>query len=419
MFKGSIARATLRTSAVLGLRLIAQAGTLLAVARVLGPAGFGIFAGIAALAVLIGTLSSLGTHLVLLAEVSRNPEREDEVLRYALPSTLLFSLPLLALYIVLAAWIMPAAALSTWVLLAIGVSELVLQPLLNMTSVQQLGRERIAFSQLLLVSPLLLRLLAAVALLILKPEDTISVYALFYVLASVLALVLAYSLLPRPWPAPASWRRIRFAELKASIGYAFLNITAAGPAELDKALSIKLLSAHAAGLYAAAARVIGAAILPVVALMVSVMPRFFRAAGSYEETHKRLVAWVFGVSLVYGVGLAVVFGLAADLLDHLYGAQYRGVGEVLRWLCPAIPALALRMAAGNILMSQDRPWVRVGFEIIGLGTLMLCAIVLAPRYGVQGMAFALVTSEMCMAVSGCLFVYTVLRRSGPTDAHQK
>lgn len=48
MLNGPIARATIRTSFVLGLRLLVQAGTLLLVARMLGPADYGAFAAIAA-----------------------------------------------------------------------------------------------------------------------------------------------------------------------------------------------------------------------------------------------------------------------------------------------------------------------------------------------------------------------------------
>ena len=66
MFKGAIARSTIRTSFVLGLRLVVQAGTLLLVARMLGPEQYGAFAAIAALAVLMGTFATFGTHFVLL-----------------------------------------------------------------------------------------------------------------------------------------------------------------------------------------------------------------------------------------------------------------------------------------------------------------------------------------------------------------
>ncbi|MGH8403185.1 MAG: lipopolysaccharide biosynthesis protein, partial [Gammaproteobacteria bacterium] len=59
--KGPIARGTIRTGIVLGLRLLVQAGTLLLVARLLGPREYGAFAGVAALAVMLGTLATFGT----------------------------------------------------------------------------------------------------------------------------------------------------------------------------------------------------------------------------------------------------------------------------------------------------------------------------------------------------------------------
>ena len=62
--QGPIARGTIRTSFVLGLRLLVQADMLLIVARMLGPHQFGAFAGVAALAVILGTLLTFGIHLV-------------------------------------------------------------------------------------------------------------------------------------------------------------------------------------------------------------------------------------------------------------------------------------------------------------------------------------------------------------------
>ena len=68
---GPIAQSTLKTTAVLGVRLFVQAGTLLIVARMLGPEQFGVFVGVAALAVMLGTLSTFGSHLMLLGEMAK------------------------------------------------------------------------------------------------------------------------------------------------------------------------------------------------------------------------------------------------------------------------------------------------------------------------------------------------------------
>ena len=111
-FKGPIARATLRTSFALGLRVLALAGTLLLLARLLGPTRFGTFAALAALAVFLGTLATFGANITLLRDLSRDASRHDAVLPCALGATALCGSLLLALYLVLAfAWL-PVGALT-------------------------------------------------------------------------------------------------------------------------------------------------------------------------------------------------------------------------------------------------------------------------------------------------------------------
>ena len=80
MLKGPVALGTIRTSFVLALRLFIQAGTLLLVARMLGPKEFGAFAGISSLAVLLGALSTFGTNMVLFGEISKESTKRNQVL---------------------------------------------------------------------------------------------------------------------------------------------------------------------------------------------------------------------------------------------------------------------------------------------------------------------------------------------------
>ena len=176
--RGPIARATLRTSAVLGIRLLVQAGTLLIVARVLGPHDFGAFAGVAALAVMLGTLSNFGTHIELLAEVSREPQRHATVLPVALSTTLLCGSALFALYMLLATTLLGEAGIGIDVLIALGLAELILQPLLNLPGAEHQGHGRIATSQLLTTLPLAMRLLAAATVWLLHPLDPLRDYAI-------------------------------------------------------------------------------------------------------------------------------------------------------------------------------------------------------------------------------------------------
>ena len=402
--RGPIARATVRTSAVLGLRLLAQAGTLLIVARLLGPRQFGAFAGIAALAVMLGTLSTFGTHLVLLREVSRAPERRAAVLPFALSTTLLCGLLLLGLYLLVTLALLREAGVAAGVLLAIGSAELLLQPLLNLPAVEHQGHGRIATSQLLLALPMGLRLAAALAVWWLHPVDPLHAYALGYLLASAVALAVAVATLREVWPAPRDWRLPQLADLRDAAGYAVLNLTAAGPAELDKTLALKLLPLAAAGVYAAGARVIGALTLPVIALMLSALPRLFRETETGPARSGRLLRGLFAAALAYSLLLAGVLWLAAPLFDLLFGPHYRGIDSTIRWLTLAVPGMALRIAAGGALMALGRPWMRVSFEVVGLLVLTAAALLLARVLGMAGMLIALACSEWTMAFIGGLML---------------
>lgn len=413
--KGPIARGTFRTSAVLVLRLLVQAGTLLLVARLLGPREYGAFAGIAALAVLLGTLATFGTHVVLLAEVAKDATRCEQVLPYAIPTTLLCGAALLLVYLLVCTLALREAGVSLAVLLAIGMTEMWLQPLFSLPATEHLALGRIARSQLLTILPLTLRLVAAAAVFMLHPADLLAAYGYGYFLASLIALIVATVTMPAPWPRPHLWRLPHKLELRTAVGFAVLNITATTPVELDKTLATKLLPLAASGLYAAGARVIGAATLPVIAMMLSALPRLFREGQEDPKRTSSLLWWIFAAAFVYSISLAIVLWLIAPVFVWVFGAKYHGIEHVIHWLCLAVPGMALQMAAGSVLMAFGRPWMRVGFELVGLLVLLVSSTLLVPHWGLQGMALALVCMEWAMTVLGIGFVVYVRRNRSEQD----
>lgn len=416
---GPIARGTIRTSFVLGLRLIVQAGTLLIVARMLGPHQFGAFAGVAALAVVLGTLSTFGTHLVLLGEVSREPARRDRVLEYAVPSTLLCGIILLALYLLIYALALSKAGIAFKVLLAIGLTEMWLQPLFNLPAMEHLALGRIARSQLLTTLPLALRLLAAATVFLLNPANLLASYSYAYLLASLIALAIATATMPGHWPKWASWRLPTKREIREAAGYAALNITAAGPSELDKTLAVKLLPLASAGMYAVGARVISAATLPVIAMMLSALPRLFREGQDQPKRTARLLRWIFGATLAYSLALALVLWFVALAFVWLLGVRYEGLQHTIHWLTLAVPGMALRIAAGGILMALGKPWMRVAFEIAGLAVLVITAVILTLRFGATGMPLALACAEWTMTLLGWGFVMTNRPNTAAQDQNEQ
>lgn len=397
--KGPVALATIRTSIVLGMRLCVQAGTLLLVAWLLGASQFGAFAGVAALALMLGTLATFGTHLVLLGEVAKEPSRREQILPYAIPCTLFCGSLLLVVYLLISVHLLDEAGLSIFVLLLIGIAETLLQPLFALMTSEHHALGRIARAQLLQLLPMVIRFGAAVIVYVLHLSHPLEAYALGYVAASMASLAYGASLLPARWPSWRCWRLPCRREWAGTFGYAVINITRAGPSELDKTLALKLLPPGVAGVYAAAARVIGAITLPVVAMMLSALPRLFRE-GSGSQSTAHLLGWMYAVALGYSLLLAGALWLFAPVFDSIFGEQYQGITEMIRWLCPAIPGMALRLVAGNALMALGKPWMRVGFEVAGLMVLVIAGVVLVGWLGVIGLPLALACAEWTMTVVG-------------------
>lgn len=409
--RGPIALATLRTSLILGIRLAMQAGTLLLVARVLGPERFGEFAGVAALAVVIGTLSSFGTNLVFLGEVSKEPGRRMHVLAYALPTTLLCGTLLLAVYLLFAGVYLSASGVSLMVLLAIGAAEILLQPLFAFLSNEHLAMERIARSQVVISLPLVMRLLAASLVFMVDAADPLAAFSFGYLIASAIALSLATATSSAPWPTLRDWRLPSRSELHQSSGYAALAFTACGPGEIDKTLAAVLLTPSSSGLYAAGTRVIGAVTLPVIAMLLSALPRLFREGHTQPRETTRLLRWILVAALLYSALITAVLWLAAPAFMGLFGPGYEGISQMIQWLCLAVPGIALRIAAGSMLMALGRPWMRAGFEIAGVIVLLVCSLMLTGRLGGTGMAVALACAEWTMAALGLALIASARMRA--------
>ncbi len=401
MFKGPIALATIRTSVVLGGRLIAQAGTLLLLASTLGPDGFGVYAGLGAMAVLLGALANFGTHLTLLRDTSRASHNVDAALRLALGTTAFCGSILLLVYIVLSRLLLPIPSGAHWVILCLGSAEILFQPFLVVAAMERHGRGQIARSQVLLIQPLLVRLLVVSAIAVLAPENPLTWYVCGHLAATILPLGCVVLRAPVVWRQPFRWRRARRSDLRALTGYAVMNASANGVSELDKMLAVRLLPFDTAGIYSAASRVVGSLVLPVMAMMLAAMPRLFRDRAGDS---KYLQYWLFAFAGGYGLLAAVVMVVAAPWVEFLLGGAYVGVSDFISLLAFAVPAVSVRSAATNVLTTLERPWTRVCLELIGWLVIVVLALAFVHSRGSSGLALSIICAEWLLAAASVILI---------------
>jgi O-antigen/teichoic acid export membrane protein len=395
---GPIAKSTIKTTFVLGLRLVVQAGTLLCVARMLGPEQFGAFAGVAALAVLMGAFATFGTHLVLLGEVSKDPACRTDVLTYAVPTTLITGSFLFFAFLAACLWLFSSIQIPLSVFICIGLTEIILLPLFVLPATEQLAQEKTARSQLQMLFPLTLRSLAAIALLVAGSTQPLTVFSWLYLSTAVISLFFIWMTNKNSWLTVSEWKLASKQQLRNSAGYAALSMTAAAPGELDKVLASKLLPPEIGGLYSAASRIIASATYPVIALMLSALPRLFVLATHESDKNKKLVKWIFVSVFCYSFLLAGMLWLLSPLLEVIFGKKYEGMSVVLQWLCLAIPGMALRIAAGNVLISMSKPWTKALIDSAGVITLTFFALLFLQPLGNISLPIALAVSELIMAI---------------------
>ena len=397
MLQGPVARATIRTTFVLFLRLAIQAGNLFLVARVLGPSQFGAYAGIVALAMLLGTVTTFGLPLVLLGEASQTFRRRLRVLPYTVSTTLIVGAVLLAASVFVVGMVFPGSPVTLTLVSVIGLTELIVQPLLTLPAVQLQARRQVVASQLVLTVPLAIRLVVIIAIVMLSIPNPLQAFVIGSLFAGIAGLAIASLMLPDAWPAFRHWRLARVSELRRAAGFAALSITARGPTEVDKSLAARLLPLATAGVYSAAARIINAVCVPVAAMIQSALPTLFAQSRQSAGIQPKMLVAMFGATLLYGSGAALAMWMCVPVITWLFGDAYTGIGEALTLLCLAIPGTTLRMTSGAVLIARRQPWSRVALETTGLIAIVAAAILLVPRHGIAGMIGAYVAGEWLMA----------------------
>lgn len=400
----SLLRTTYKTSLVLGVRVAVLAGTLLLLARSFGSTGFGAFTGVASVAILLGTLSSLGINTFLLTEVAQNKNERNKILTYAVPATLLAGSLLLCIYVGINRFGFSSEIISFNSLLCIGLTEIFFAPLLTLVSSEHQALKGVAKSQLVLVTPLLLRFFSAFFVFLYSTETPIDDYAWYYLLSSVTALIVGLFSLSEPWPNPKNWQFPSIKQLRKSSRYAFMNFVALGPFELDKAVALKVLPEPQAGVYSISSRIVYAALAPLVALLLTLQPKVLQDLLVQPERVKASLTKTLLVAVFFGGVLGGGLWFFSDMFNWVLGGSYTGVSASLKHLSLITPAMALKITVCYLFVALKMPLKRSIVEIAGLVVFFITIILWTPAKSASGFIHALIVAEYFATILGVILM---------------
>jgi O-antigen/teichoic acid export membrane protein len=392
--RGGFGRSVLGALGWSGARLALQFVWMVLLARALGVAGYGLWAGLAGLALALSGFAGLGFGLALYRDVANDHSLLRVRWRTARTVYWIAAAPLALIFGALVYVLFDAPSLT--VVIALGLSELLLAPLVAQYAFAfaSLGKVVAAAAAAALLA--LARCAAAAVFVFLWLDGpTIESYAWLHLTATGLAVV-ALAVWCRAqcgidstpaWPRPAEWVD----------GIKMTRVSASGLAagSLDKTAALSIGSDALAGQYAAAQRFASVLSLPIEAFMTAAMPRLFRHGGgrAFDPT---TAAVMVGAVLAYGALAGVAFWLLAPLALVWLGGAFAEASRAVPLLSLWIPLYCLRLFGATWLLGLGATGWRAAVELSALLVAVIAMHALIPSSGLIGAVGALLLAETAL-----------------------
>jgi O-antigen/teichoic acid export membrane protein len=402
----SIARDTGHLAIGQSLRLIIQAAYFVLIARILGPEKYGAFVAIVALAGVLTPFSGLGTNNLFIKNVRSGKRIAGVCWGNGLMATMLSGTGFSA--IVFAINYTFHLRMPFYLVAAVCISDLLLLRVIELASFGFGAVDRMKENAIQNVIGSLPRLIAIVVLTVLWHPVTLQKWATAYLVASTISTLYSCYRAHSVWGAPRfSWSALH-EDVAEGVYFSVGTSAATIYNDIDKVMLGKI-SFSAAGIYAAAYRIIDVSMTPIRSLASAAYPHFFHrgidgmgSAYAYAITHIKRAC-------VYSAVLSVLLWLSAPLLPLVLGAHYAQTALALRWLA-LLPVLrSVHIFLADSLSGAGYQGLRSAIQVaIALVNIALNLAVL-PKYGWLGAAWTSLASDGLLLLSLWIAIQYKLR----------
>ncbi len=394
-----------------GSQLVAALCTFYFLTTELGPAIYGLYAGLQAMAATAATLSSASVVMFILQEAIRERRKINDVFPVSLGLALAAGSIMTVAVAGLGHLLLPGVSGDVIVLFT--AAEVLGAAGVNLAAGAVQAVEGFSVAARMRTTFLFVRLLAVASL---WSTGRLSLGTLTLTLLAVNCLSGAAALVfcSRRLGAPLRVTLPRRHEVRRSMSYGGVLAAFAVQEDGDKTLMVRFGTPVDAGLYAAAYRGVQLVMLPIKALLLGSHNRFLVDDEGVEGQHLRRSLWYTTLAGGYGLIAAAAMLLLAPAIAAVLGPKYAESAKVVRILAPLVLLRAMSLFAFNGLMGLGRNGVRVGIVTLCAVTNVVVNAVLIPRYSWRGAAAATLTTEAVFVVVtwGAL---TYLQRSHDTQ----
>lgn len=372
-------------------------------ARHFGPAGFGLWNYAIAFVALFGAVASLGMDGVLVRELVRNPSRSGVLLGTATGLRLIASTLSASVCVTTMAWLRPGEWLVLLLVAANAVS-LVLQS----SQTIDLHFQRRMNNRPAVVAVNAAFLLTTVARLVLLALDApLAWFAATLVGEAVLAaglLVVAYRLSDT---AGDRWRfdgQVALFLLRESWPLMLSAMAVMVYMRMDQVMLASMTGDEAVGQFSAALRIAEVWYFIPMAVMSAAFPAMMKKREEGPQAYERYLQSLYDGMAWLGFGIAAMTTLAAPwLIPLLYGPSYSTAASVLVIQVWAGVTVAMSFVHGRWLVAEGLQKIGLAYTLAGAVVNLGLNLVLIPRYGAVGAAWATLITQVGLMPMQLLF----------------
>ncbi|HEY3644245.1 MAG TPA: oligosaccharide flippase family protein [Gammaproteobacteria bacterium] len=388
---GRLAWGTLSIGGGLLLQGVLQAAILVVLTRSMGVTEYGGFLAAVALVSLLAPAAGMGCGFLLVRDTARDHSRFPDAFGRGLTMLAITTLPLVAVALLAAHLILPPQV-PTKVVLLLGFSELVFAPACELAARAYQGFERSGRLTVFRTTLYAVRFVVLIALVVWTRVDMSSA-ALGYLGSAAAVAVVTLAITLHELGAPRFHSKGIFAGLADgfhfSVNYAAYRINS----DVDKVMLSRLVGLETAGFVGAAFRLMQGLLLPVRALLEAGYARLFHAGARGAAASVSLSSKWLPIPLIFSAlaGLGIYFG--AGLAPLLFGPDFGGSAQVLRWFAPFPLVSTLHYWLDTLLTTCNRQRYVASVMLMGAGVNILLNLWWIPVYGWHGAVWAAYCSE--------------------------
>ena len=370
-----------------------MAVTVLLTARHLGVMSFGQYAATFSAAALTSVLFNLGLDTWLLRSGAREQHRLGELLGNALAVKLLLG----AVWLTGLVFILPRLNPETFVASLVCIAGVAILGE-GLLSVMLSAFKALLRTQVPVWAMIGLRgtILVLTALLVAFGSSNLAGYAWIRLVVAAAAVGIVLRLLPFALRARASaWPGMG----RETLPFAASELAASVYLQADTTLAAIMLGSAAVGLYAPASSLVNALFVIPAALYTLMIPVLVRTMDARGRLPDGMIVRTLGSFALLGVVLWAGTWLASGrVLTVLLGESFRGSGVLLAILSPILFLKSLNFGAAAVLVAVGWQKRRVYIQAVAAALNVGLNLALIPKFGVTGIAWVYVASELALTL---------------------